>query len=405
MGSDSAPSAKGGRPLKKSLSPALLKLDDDFRQAGGEWKKVELGKIFKIYSPKKRFNANNLSFGGLYPYVARGDRNNGIRGYITEDIKYLSPANSISFGQDTATMFYQKDAYFTGDKIKVFEMEKEGFNQRTAQFIISAMRKSFSNFSWGSSSFNENVLNTTLIELPYLYHEIAFSYMESYIKTLEAERIETLEAYLTVTGLKDYHLTEKDEKTLDTFAKLSDTESRVEYLGTYALSQFFTVKTSKGVDKGAIELLSTPTTYQFIGRTAINYGLQGYVNKLDFEPNPKNTFSIVQIGENVAQFRAQEWYGSQNLFLLLPENDKLVDNKLFITTCLNKSLSIYSSGYTSYPTLKDVKELEFTLPMNGDQPDYTFMSDLIRAVEKLVIKDLVEWTDKRIEATKEIVAR
>lgn len=228
MGSDSAPSAKGGRPLKKSLSPALQKLDDDFKQAGGEWKKVELGKIFKIYSPKKRFNANNLSFGGLYPYVARGDRNNGIRGYITEDIKYLSPANSISFGQDTATMFYQKDAYFTGDKIKVFEMEKEGFNQRTAQFIISAMRKSFSNFSWGSSSFNENVLNTTLIELPYLYHEIAFSYMESYIKTLEAERIETLEAYLTVTGLKDYHLTEKDEKTLDTFAKLSDTESRVE---------------------------------------------------------------------------------------------------------------------------------------------------------------------------------
>lgn len=206
----------------------MQKLEDDFKRAGGEWREVELGEVFNIYSPKKRFNANNITFGGQYPYVARGDKNNGIRGYIDEDIQYLSPANSISFGQDTATMFYQKDAYFTGDKIKVFEMNDERFNYRTAQFIISAMKKSFSNFSWGSSSFNESILKQTKSQFPYLNNNLAFQYMESYIKTLEAERIETLEAYLKVTGLKDYHLTEKDEKILDTFTKLSDTESRVE---------------------------------------------------------------------------------------------------------------------------------------------------------------------------------
>jgi len=34
--------------------------------------------------------------------------------------------------------------------------------------------------------------------------------MEKYIKALEAERLEELEAYLLATGLKDYHLTEKE---------------------------------------------------------------------------------------------------------------------------------------------------------------------------------------------------
>lgn len=48
----------------------------------------------------------------------------------------------------------------------------------------------------------------------------------------------------------------------------------------------------------------------------------------------------------------------------------------------------------------------FNLPtLDKKNPDYTFMSNLIQAVQKLVIKNLVEWTDKRIEATKEVVAR
>ena len=38
-------------------------------------------------------------FGGVYPYVARGESNNGIKGYITEDINYLNDGNTISFGR------------------------------------------------------------------------------------------------------------------------------------------------------------------------------------------------------------------------------------------------------------------------------------------------------------------
>ena len=48
MGSDPTPPAKRRRRHKKALSPRLDKLDKEFEEAGGEWREVELGDIFKI---------------------------------------------------------------------------------------------------------------------------------------------------------------------------------------------------------------------------------------------------------------------------------------------------------------------------------------------------------------------
>lgn len=45
------------------------------------------------------------------------------------------------------------------------------------------------------------------IQLPVLNGQIDYNFMESFIEELEAERIEELEAYLSVSGLKDTQLT------------------------------------------------------------------------------------------------------------------------------------------------------------------------------------------------------
>ena len=57
-------------------------------------------------------------------------------------------------------------------------------------------------------------------------YEIAFNYMESYIKELEAERLEELEAYLKVTGLNDYTLSQKEKDALKAFENLSTPNER-----------------------------------------------------------------------------------------------------------------------------------------------------------------------------------
>lgn len=103
------------------------------------------------------------------------------------------------------------------------------YNKKHILYFLATLSKYFVNF--GYSTGMSNVLSL-VIPVPYVQNKLAFKYMESYIKALEA--------YLTVTNLRDYHLTKNDEKVLDKFAKLSDTKSRVEEWEYYVINKLFT---------------------------------------------------------------------------------------------------------------------------------------------------------------------
>ena len=144
--------------------------------------------LFDIVPTKKKINANIVKFDGKYPYVARGESKNGIRGYINYNTEFLNPANTISFGQDTATMYYQPKDYFTGDKIQIFELnEKYGkLTENIAMYLISSMKRAFTNFEWGITSFALEILADIDIELPVTQdNTIDFEYMEKYIRVIK----------------------------------------------------------------------------------------------------------------------------------------------------------------------------------------------------------------------------
>lgn len=152
----------------------------------------------------------------------------------------------------------------------------------------------------------------------------------------------------------------------------------------FELQELFEVKTSKSVDKGNIILSDEEKPFHFIGRTSVNYGVQGFVEKLGFEPNPKNTFSIIQIGENISQFRTREWYASQNIFILSPLTDRIIKSYNFFVSSINSALKVYDGGYTNYPTLEKLKNQKIFLPVkpNSDldklaQIDFDFMENFI----------------------------
>lgn len=135
--------------------------------------------------PKKKYNANDVVFGGVYPYVARGKSNNEIKVYITEDVNYLNNGNTISFGQDTATMFYQSAPYFTGDKIKVFEPKDFKLNRHNALYCITAIKKIINTFSWGATLYNVGNLENIEVEIPIQNKKLDISFMEDLIKVIE----------------------------------------------------------------------------------------------------------------------------------------------------------------------------------------------------------------------------
>ncbi|WP_149032090.1 restriction endonuclease subunit S, partial [Flavobacterium psychrophilum] len=162
------------------------KVLEDFENGKLKWKEFNIGSLFDIDSYKKRFDANKVIISETgKPYVVRTSLNNGIRGFINEDEQYLNDGNTISFGQDTATMFYQEQPYFTGDKIKIVKSKDKKFNKLNAQFFIATMTKSFSSFSWGSSSYNIKIIGNQQIQLPIHNDKPNYELIETFITAIQ----------------------------------------------------------------------------------------------------------------------------------------------------------------------------------------------------------------------------
>ncbi|MGZ8946509.1 MAG: restriction endonuclease subunit S [Methylococcaceae bacterium] len=159
---------------------------DDFENGIIKFSEFRIGELFEINSYKKRFDANKVVISEVgKPYVVRTSLNNGIRGYINEDEQFLNEGNTISFGQDTATMFYQETPYFTGDKIKIVKSKDNRLNKLNALFFISTMTRTFSSFSWGGSSFNVKIIANQLMKLPTQNHQLNYAIMETFISAIQ----------------------------------------------------------------------------------------------------------------------------------------------------------------------------------------------------------------------------
>lgn len=169
-----------------TLTPAEEQALTDFQNGNIKWGEFKVVDLFDVKTSKKRFDANKVKVLQVgYPYVVRTALNNGIKGFLNENEKYLNLGNTISFGQDTATIFYQEKPYFTGDKIKILEPKHKFFGKKNAQFIITVMEQSFRAFSWGSYSFSEEVIKTQNIYIPIQKEEINFEYMETLISAVQ----------------------------------------------------------------------------------------------------------------------------------------------------------------------------------------------------------------------------
>jgi len=133
-------------------------------------KEFRVDEIFDIMGTKGIFHAVNVNIlgqqvPGSHPYIVRTSQNNGMKGYLVEDENKLNPGHTISFAQDTAQIFYQAEPYFTGNKIKVFQLKGHVLTEKLALYLITALNKAFSLFGWGQS-YDSKILSEVKISLP-----------------------------------------------------------------------------------------------------------------------------------------------------------------------------------------------------------------------------------------------
>ena len=76
---------------------------------------------------------------------------------------------------------------------------------------------------------------------------------------------------------------------------------------------------------------------------------------------------------------------------------------IFVTSACHKAAHTGKFDYGHNFYAKDADALNIMLPAKDGKPDYEVMELLISAIQKLVIKDVVKYADKKINVTKQII--
>ena len=341
----------------------------------------------------------------ILPAITCTTENNGISCYVKkENATIFKNCISVAANGD-APVFYQSNEFTILQDAYVIDFKDKKLNKKENLFFTALLKKALKKFDWANKSGWERVKNENILLPTTQNGEIDFEFMESFVAELEAERVAELEAYLAAASLKDYKLTADELSALSKFENYNWGEFRIGDLFEKLSAKFL----GKGDKFKAVSKIKTteffvPVVYCKFGDNGIMY----WAKKDDFETY-KNVISIVYNGA----IAAGKVYAQPHETGILAESyfikfkNREIDFKvnLFFQCVLEKVLyPKYSRDYLATWDNK-VENDVISLPITASgEIDFEFMNNFIKAIKKLVIKDVVLYTDNKIKATKSIVS-
>jgi hypothetical protein len=325
-------------------------------------------------------------------FVGRTFENNGIQGKIQK--RDFEPNNPNTI---TATVIgnykyvkLQTEPYYCSQNINKLTPKSifKKWDSRIAYFFIASVQKFVSLYDGQQGGYKLTDIKNHKISVPTKNNEIDFNFIEHYISELESERISEFESQLLDKGLNDYELSDKEQKTIDEYDNIEWSEFKLDNL-------FERVKTKK-LSYKAKELPNQPIDNHILPCLTSSFNNQGlnYFAPKDGATILKN---VISIPSNSDVYRA---YFQPNNFTVLSDayaiswildSKKLEPNEyLFNVQCINKvtDLPIYSYK-NKLGGWNVVKNKLIQLPIKNDNPDYELMNNLISAIKKMLIKDVV----------------
>jgi len=355
------------------------------------WGEYKLCDLFNRIEQGRRLKKDD-QLPGKIPFVMAGTTNTGVVNYISNPVASF-PKNSITvdiFGNT----FYRSYDFGAGDDTGVYWNDEKTYSEATMVFFTISIAKALDGkFSYGNKLRSSQSFNFK-IQLPIKNGNIDFQFMEDFIAELEAEHISKLDAYLLATGLNDYELTAAEQQVLDDFEDLKFDE--------YNVIDIFDVKNTQNILSRDIVENSGETPY--LCASSENNAVSSYIS---YHEKYLDEGNCIFIGGKtfVVTYQEKEFYSndSHNLVLYLKDEEKRTKlNQLYLATCINKSLKHKYSWGNSISNKKIQKD-KVSLPIGDMHANYAIMEIFISAIQKLVIKDVVLYANRKIDDTKSIV--
>lgn len=378
-------------------------------------KEFRIGDLFCGYNGNTDIKKEHINGRG-YPVVSSGLENTGIIGF--SDIEaHVFPSNTITIDM-FGNVFFRDFEYKIVTHARVFSLILKDYSltTETGLYIVSMLSWLSKVFSYNNMCSYKKIAHIS-ISLPVIEHadpnheytvdDIDWQYMEDRIKELEEDRIKELEAYLKVTNLDDYELTDEDKKVLSLSRKSArnengsletNSENGTLRYKKFIASDLFDIKKGKRLTKANMMV----GIINFVGSSSINNGITAKIGNTECI-HSANTISVSYNGSVGEVFLQEEpFWASDDVNVWYPKftfNTRVIE---YIMSVIKKCRKKYS--YSAKWTLDKMKNEDLELPVTADgNPDFDYMERYIRAIEKLTIADVVKYKDKVISTTKKLV--
>lgn len=384
------------------------------------YEKYKINKLFTSQNGDTDIKKSDITGTGV-PVITSGVDKYGIMGETDIEARIIKE-NTITIDM-FGNAFFRPFKYKMVTHARVFSMELIGreMTESIGLFLVS-------HFHWLPQVYNYsnmcsfNKIKDSTITLPTLdeldenspYSDEGFvpdwDYMEKRVAELFELRVAELAAYLEETGLSDYILTEQEEEIL--VAEPETVEFKVDEL--FELTGVKQAKSQKLI----------PTK-----ETGISYVVQSQMNNMvsrrvdkqylldNDEPICEGNVIVLGVTLPAVSYQPTEFGASQ---VITAYNKHLNEEVgLFLDAQLKQHMVRFS--YSNKPGISKYKQLMLKLPIQTDEdnnpiidpdktyhpegyiPDWEFMEKYIKAIEKVVIADVVKYKDEIIAKAKEVV--
>lgn len=337
-----------------------------------------------------------------YPFYGQATINNGIISFLSLTEKVLNNKEgkpTILVHSNNQNVVYLENPFYLKDGHGATSvLQSENLNEKNALYIITCIKKVISKkFSYNEKA-TKIALKNTYISLPVdNCGNIDYKYMENYISELEEERISELTAYLKVSGLEDYHLTISEKNTLEQFKAKNINFSK------YKIDDLFDIHPTKSYGLTNNKLFATKGQTPVVVNSSVNNGIGGYVNLPATEKGNMITFSDTTT-DSAIFYQPNDFIGYSHVQGLYPKHNLVWSEKalLYFLTLFKKC----AKGRFDYATKFNrtiAAQMEVELPIKNGKIDFEFMENFINIQHKLAIKSVVDWRDREIQTTKQII--
>ncbi|MBH0233844.1 restriction endonuclease subunit S [Helicobacter pylori] len=385
-----------------------------------KWGEFRLGDLFEASNGDFDIQKRHINHKGEFVITA-GLSNNGVLGQ--SDIKAkVFESHTITIDMFGCT-FYRSFPYKMVTHARVFSLKpKFEINHKIGLFLSTLFfgypkKFGYENMcSWAKIKNDKVILPLKPTAKTQTLEDIDFDFMEKFIAELEqcrlAEleqcRLAELEAYLKATGLENTTLSNEEENALNVFNGNNsgggggNTPCGLTWQ-SFRLGDLFEIYTGRDIIIGQTQQGDIPLVSHQHENNGITKTIKEIHNRTIF--NHKQTIALADRGVFLATTQNKDFHiGTRVKALVFKNGEQDKKTRLFFTTCINKN-QIMFLDYSSNATNK-LPNLTISLPTNPHGGiDFNFMRTLINALMKQTIQGVVEYSNAKIQATKEVISQ